>query len=518
MSEKSDWYPRKLTRREFLAAAGSLPLAAAAAARGQTASLAGQSGNILIIICDQLSQRVLGCYGDKLSVTPNIDLLARSGVRFSSAYTNCPLCQPSRASFWTGRYPHETRIDSNFTTKTGPLIPSAMTTLGSIFQKAKYDTVHFGKQHDAGALRGFSLIASKEADLDSPKAWPVDYDSKEDVNTTANVIRFLQESHDAPFLAVASLNNPHNICGWVGENEGPHENIPLPEGSLLPPLPDNFEIKDLKNRPLPIQYLCCSHRRLRQAAQWNELNYRHYLAAYYHYISLVDTQVGQIMDALVSIPEAKNTLVVLMADHGDGMSSHRMVTKQVSFYEEMTRIPLIFSGAGLAGHSQLIREPMVSLLDLMPTLCDYAGLQAPADLPGRSLLPWIRDENPSGWPPYVVSEWQTEWGYTVSPGRMLRTSNFKYVRYLEGSGEELYDLESDPGEKLNLAGLGQNRKDIEKLREMLKEHTRITRDPFFGLGVKVDPRWRSHKLGYANHEGPSAPEAAWEAEGRKENN
>ena len=351
-------------------------------------------------------------------------------------------------------------------------------------------------------------------EVETPQAWPVNYDSKQDAYTTSKCVEYLRQTHDKPFLAVASLNNPHNICGWVGENAGVHEDVPIPYGEL-PPLPDNFEIDDLEYRPLPIQYLCCSHRRLQQASLWNETNYRHYLAAYYYYLKMVDTQIGQILEALHSTPGGNNTLVVFFSDHGDGMASHRMVTKQVSFYEETTRVPLIFSGAGLKVPGKILDKPLVSLLDLMPTLCDYAGIPVPRGLLGKSMMPWLLGENPSRWHDYVVSEWQTEWGYTVSPGRMIRTDRYKYTRYLEGGGEELYNLEEDPGEKHNLARYRQYSRQVREHREILQDHVRAARDKFFGFGVKVDRRWRSHPLGYQNHQGLSAPEAAWDAEEKK---
>jgi len=500
-----DRYP---SRREFLGAAGGMSLALAAEiAAGRAPAWPGPRPNILIIISDQLAQRATGAYGDPWAPTPNIDSLAAGGVRFSKSYTNCPLCQPARASFWTGRLPHETGVDSNGMNYPVPQVPASMPTLGAIFAAAGYETVHIGKQHDAGSLRGFRLVDPKEVELESPEAWPVNYDSKQDPYAAAKCVEFLKGPHSKPFLAVASLNNPHNICGWVGANAGPHRDIPVPGD--LPPLPDNFEIDDLETRPRPIQYLCCSHRRLQQAAKWNETNYRHYLAAYYHYTGLVDKHIGDILEALYSSPAGKNTLVVFFADHGDGIASHRMVTKQVSFYEETTRVPFILAGPGVAGKGKLIEEPPVSLLDLVPTLCDYAGLAAPGDLQGTSLLPWMKGEKPRNVPGYVVGEWQTEWGYTISPGRMVRTGKYKYTRYVEGDGEELYDLENDPGEKRNLIRDRSHAAALKEHRDLLREHLAKTGDPFPGLEVKADKRWRSHELGYWNHEGPSAPEAAW---------
>jgi len=498
-------FSRRITRREFLV--GTAAAASLAAGR----ALAGHGGrvvnddplNILVITCDQLTQRCVGAYGDPLGATPNIDALAAGGVRFLKVYTPCPLCRPARAAFWTGRFPHQTGVLSNGKNFQDDPVPATVPTLGSIFSAAGYETVHFGKTHDHGGLRGFSIEPAGRVEIEGDPAWPLGNDTFRDRYTTEKVVQFLSRRHEKPFLAVAELCNPHDICGWVGANAGPHEDVPV--STALPPLPDNFEIEDLQKRPLPIQYLCCSHNRLAQAARWTEANYRHYLAAYYHYLSRADAEVGRILQALRAGPAGDNTLVVCFADHGDGVASHRMVTKQVSFYEEVTRVPMIFAGPGIRDDGSALEEPLVSLLDLVPTLCEYGGLDAPEGLAGCSLLSCLTGAANVPQRDYVVSEWHTEWGYTISPGRMIRTQGFKYTRYLEGDGEELYDLRADPGERRTLIDDPAYADVLQEHRRLLQAHVAATDDPFFTLAPKVGKRWRSHKLGYPNHVGPAAP-------------
>ena len=111
--------------------------------------------NILIIIADQLSAQALPAYGDTYARTPHIDRIVRSGVRFETCYTNCPLCQPARAAFWTGLFPHQTGVLSNGRRHPVPPVPERIPTLGELFARAGYGTVHLGKTHDAGSLRGF---------------------------------------------------------------------------------------------------------------------------------------------------------------------------------------------------------------------------------------------------------------------------------------------------------------------------------------------------------------------------
>ena len=459
--------------------------------------------NILLIITDQLSWRALPAYGDTYASTPNIDRIAEQAVRFDACYTPFPLCQPARAAFWTGRFPHATGVLANGRAFPVSPVPDDMPTLGETFARAGYTTMHFGKRHDAGSLRGFTLAPVRESPMEGHKAWPLNRNTFQDRHTTEQATAWLREHReDAPTLTVVDLVNPHNICGWVGENAGAHQDVPV--DVPLPELPDNFEDADFEKRPLPVQYICCSHNRLAQAAPWNRTNYRHYLAAYYHYLHRVDAEIGRILDALADRPDADRTLIVFMSDHGDGIAAHRMVTKQVSMYEETTRVPLMIAGPGVSRGGRTVHG-LCSLLDLFPTLCAYAGLQAPTGLWGHSLVPWLQSQPDSAPHPYVVSEWHTEWGYTISPGRMIRTPNYKYVRYREGNGEELYAIPEDPGETRTLIDDPAHAEALDANRELLERHLQVTDDPFLKLDWKAAPRWRRHPPGYPNHTGPAAP-------------
>ncbi len=461
--------------------------------------------NVLIILADQLTWRALPAYGNEYVKTPNIDRIANRATRFSQCYTPCPLCQPARGAFWTSRYPHETGNLSNGRNHHVPQLPQSIPTLGDAFSAAGYHPVHFGKRHDAGSLRGFELMPLEQIEVEAEPAWPLNVDTFQDRDTTEKVVDFLQRHTGKPYLAVADLNNPHNICGWVGENVGPHEDVPMDRE--LPELPPNFEDADFEQRPKAVQYICCSHRRLSQASNWNAENYQHYLAAYYHYLERLDAEVGKILDALERRPDSENTLVVFMVDHGDGMAGHRMVTKQVSMYEETMRVPFMFAGPRIVENKTQYKA-LTTLLDLVPTLCEYCGVAIPNGVRGVSLVPWLKGWNKKDQLPhdYVASEWHTEWAFTTSPGRMIRTARYKYVRYLENDEEEFYDLESDPWETRILVNDPASQEVLEEHRTLLRRHLDETSDLFTDLAVVVDPKWRSHAPGYLNHQGPSAPE------------
>lgn len=460
--------------------------------------------NIVVFVLDQLTWRALPAYGNKVARTPNIDRITEDGLSIDGCYTTCPLCQPARASFWTGRYPHETGVLSNGNKWPETGIADDLPTLGETFLNAGWQTVHFGKTHDQGALRGFLCEPEKEQSMAAEEAaFPLNTDSFRDAYTAEAACSFLEKRQDKrPLLMVADLVNPHNICGWVGANQGVHAGVrcqyPLPQ------LPENFDFEDIENRPAAIRYICCTNNRQAQAAGWTSENFREYLRAYYYYLSLADRFVGAVLDSLEKNGyTAENTLFVLMADHGDGMAAHGLVTKQVNFYEEITRVPMIFKGPGVQPGR---REGIVSLLDLFPTLCGFAGIDGPEGLRGLNLTETLHGGR---FPErkYIACEWHTEWGYTVSPGRMIRTDRYKYTRYAEDGAEELFDLVKDPFEKKNAAKNPAYTGVLEEMRGLLREHEEVTNDPFETLQWKADKRWRSHPAGYQNHHGITAPMA-----------
>lgn len=146
--------------------------------------------DILLIQVDQLFSRVLNAYGGQ-SVTPTIDELCASGVVFENCFCQFPLCQPSRASLWSGMYPHKTGILSNGRKWPVPNFGTEHKTIGDLFARSGYKTVHFGKCHDAGTLRGFECAREEETFVpDTYDAWPYNMDTYEDTNTGEKACRF----------------------------------------------------------------------------------------------------------------------------------------------------------------------------------------------------------------------------------------------------------------------------------------------------------------------------------------
>ena len=455
--------------------------------------------NFVIIQVDQLSDRALKAYGGKYD-NPAIDSIFEDGIGFDTCTCQYPLCQPSRASLWSGLYPHETDILSNGRNWPVDDLPSSVETLGSVFSASGYECMHFGKTHDAGALRGFKIDSENAIEIPDNPLYPYNQDTFRDVYTSERANEFLAAySWDKPLLMVVDFVNPHNICGYVGKKQD--EKIENADG--LPELPPNYEFDDIENRAKSIQYICCSHNRQAQVASWKENEYRGYLAAYYHYLSLVDKQIGSLLDILKKSREYENTYVVFLSDHGDGMAARGSVTKQVAMYHETVNVPFAFSGPLVKPKGVMVKG-LAENLDLFPTLCDLAGVAAPSECRGISLKASIESQDKPD-REFAVSEWLTEWGYTVSPARMIATDKYRYIYYLEDRKEELYDLEADPYEMRNVADSERYASVLDEMRSYLEQQIKESRDSFYSQTVFAPSRWRSHKIGYHNHEGIAAP-------------
>ncbi len=191
-------------------------------------------------------------------------------------------------------------------------------------------------------------------------------------------------------------------------------------------------------------------------AKWDERRWRLHRWAYHRLTERVDAQIGRVLDALRANGHWENTLVVLTSDHGDMDASHRMEHKTV-FYEEAAHVPLTLSWPGVIAPGSVDASLVSNGLDLLPTLCDFAGVDAPTDIAGHSLRPLAEGHRPDGW--------RTSLPVESEMGRMIVTDRYKYMRYDEGeNAEQLIDLVADPHEMRNAAGDAGNQAILEELR------------------------------------------------------
>jgi glucosamine-6-phosphate deaminase len=289
-----------------------------------------------------------------------------------------------------------------------------------------------------------------------------------DEATLEAAVKFLRRKHDKPFLAVASFINPHDICLPAGEVSPLLEELwkryQPPAGAELPPLPANFG--DTQDASAIIS-------RRPKHNGWDENQWRKYMYAYYRMMEDVDRQVGQVLQALRQTGQEDNTLIIFTSDHGEGLGSHRWTGKMM-YYQEEAAVPLIVSFKGVTPAGRIDREHLVSGLDVLPTICDYAGVRGPAVMRGQSLRPIIENPQQPGHE-FVVSEMAN------GPARsfMVRTKKYKYMVFPERArltSEMLFDLQADPGEMKNLAAQPARATEMERHRTLLADWNKLTEE------------------------------------------
>ena len=466
--------------------------------------------NVLFIVADDLNV-ALGSYLDSAArpqyasaKTPNLDRLAAEGIRFDRAYVQNPLCHPSRTSFLSGLRPSSTGILDN---SAGPrsTIGDALRMLPEHFHDHGYFTARVGKvahnthEHSVswdvskfalsrepaarfhfpgylpgvdlsevrdrtwemeGAADGLSrsvILASLGRRGGLPLSWRATTESPRmtpDGTTATRIVQLLAENRDKAFFIAAGFHKPHQP--WVGPasffDQHPPSEITLPST----PRDDTDDIPS-------------SAFEVRQDDAANtELQKKQAIAAYHAMVSMTDSYVGQLLDALELLELADSTIVVFTSDHGFQLDEHGGLWRKSVQFEESTRVPLIVrlpSGRG-AGR---VATGLVELVDLYPTLVDLAGLPGPEHLlEGTSFVPLL-DEPTRPWKTAVFSESVRE-GFH---GRTLREKRFRYTEWtpLPGTdGErrrELYDLDQDPLEHRNLAANGSHQTFVEELERRL---------------------------------------------------
>ncbi|HZE96983.1 MAG TPA: sulfatase [Planctomycetota bacterium] len=439
---------------------GFVVLAALLCAAG--APQATPKKNILFIAVDDMNND-LGCYGHPVVQSPNIDRLAKRGVRFDRAYCQYPLCSPSRSSLMTGLRPSSTRV-YNLTDHFRTGLPDVVT-LPQMFMANAYVATrigkiyHYGNPGDIGTsglddpaswnrvfnpagrdkttLESEILNYTPKRGLGSAMCLLNDKDGRDEDHTDGKVatqaIQLLEESREKPFFLAVGFYKPH--CPYIAPKKYfdlyPMERIQLPK-----------EPEDaLKAVPKPA---------LASTAPWPNFGVtvdqaRECKQAYYAAISFVDAQIGRVLDAVDRLKLWDDTIVVFWSDHGYHLGEHGLWMKQ-SLFEESARVPMIIAVPGVKGAGKASPRT-VELLDLYPTLADLAGLAAPKNLEGSSLKPLLEDPA-AAWERAAHSQVERN-GF---PGYAVRTERWRYVEWDDAKkGAQLYDEDADPHEYVNLA-------------------------------------------------------------------
>jgi arylsulfatase A-like enzyme len=445
------------------------------AAPGARAAQVAKHPNVLLITTDQQQVAAMSAAGNPWLKTPHMDSLAAHGVYFTKSYCAFPLCSPSRSALHTGRTPHEIKVDRN-----GVRIDPAMPLSGQLFRTVGYDTGYAGKWHlpdpyPSSGIAGFEVLNK------TTRQGKLAHDVDEATMNAA--VEFLKRKHDKPFYLVVSFINPHDICLLAGETSDLAPQVARKyepsAGAKLPPLPPNFGTSGDPSRP-----------RAAQHAQWDEKKWQQYGCAYYRMVEDVDQQVGRVLDTLRQIGQEDQTLIAFTSDHGEGLGAHHWTGKMM-FYDEEAAVPLIVSWKGVTPAGRLDRTHLVSTLDVLPTLCDYAGIQPPPSIRGASLKGVIEKPEQPGHE-FVASEMAT--GAGAGRSFMIRTKQYKYMLLPGGGrGEMLFDLSADPGEIRNLAADQALASELERHRKLLAEWKKTTEEDKYPLQASTGAKGRKAK-------------------------
>ena len=406
--------------------------------------------NVLLIMTDQHAFSALSCVGNTDLNTPNIDKIAKGGTIFNKTYVTFPLCTPSRASMFTGKMPHELGIYSNL--KVNLSHESFKNGLGELMQANGYDCVYGGKWHlpeiSIPSGVGFENIANSGDD-----------------GLAESCVSYLEKEKKQPFFMVASFVNPHDICEYARGQRLPNGEIEKLPAHNCPNLPLNHAIGPYDSEILRLEQKFNSS--VYPTTKYSDDDWRQYLSAYYKLVEKVDFEIGKVLQSLEDTGLDKNTIIIFTSDHGDGMSAHHWNQKTV-LYDEAAKVPLIVKNPSLK-KQQATSNQLVSIgLDLMPSILEIGGVNAPKNLRGVSFLKGLKNDKNAKRKSLVIETMFDGKNALGTKGRAFVDMQYKYVIYEQGKNrEQLFDLKNDPLEMTNLAKNSKYNKQRNKMREQL---------------------------------------------------
>ena len=411
-------------------------------------AVAAERPNILLISIDDLNDWV-GCLGGHPQArTPNIDRLAKRGTLFTNAHCQSPVCNPSRASLLTGRYPHSTGIYFLSPPLTEAPALKGVLTLPEHFASKGYHTMAVGKifhgkdkqffAEYGGSNGGFGPRPKKK--ISQPHGHPLwdwgvfpnDDEKMPDMMATHWAINKLKQRYDSPFLLGVGFYRPH-VPMYASQrwfDQHPRHQIQLPKVR-------SDDRKDLSQYAIDLtnkEHVSPLHEWVQSAGQWE-----HAVQSYLASVSFADHCLGLVLDALDASPHKDNTIIVLFSDHGFHLGEKQRWAKR-SLWEDGTRVPIIVSAPGFKSNQRSPRP--AELLDIFPTLLELTGLEADSEQEGQSLVP-LMEEPEKEWPHPAIT--------SFGPGNYsIRSTRYRFIQYRDGS-RELYDHNTDPHEWHNLA-------------------------------------------------------------------
>lgn len=430
--------------------------------------LAEDRPNIVFFFTDDQTTSTIGCYGNPIVQTPNLDALAEGGVRFENAFVSHSICWVSRTTILSGLTGRSYGTPGNHEQAR----PKAVETLYSdILRENGYRTGYFGKWH-AKMPKGYDQAAhfdEFEAIGRNPfyKEQP---DGSLRHETEVIVDRGIEFLKNQPKGKPFALNMWFNAChaedgdrrpgighfSWPRAVDGLYDDI-----EMYPPRLNDPEI--FNSQP---DFLKTTINRERFFWRWNtDEKYQTNLRAYYRMVTGIDGAIGRFQEALEEAGLADNTIIVYSADNGFHMGNRGFAGKW-SHYEESLRVPLIVHDPRVAAEEKGKVSKSIALnLDLPSTFLDWAGVEIPERYQGHSLKPIIESETPDDWRTESFHE-HFAVRQRIPAFEGLRNADFKYVRYIDNENYEfLHDLVNDPDELVNLADDPDHAETLKEMRE-----------------------------------------------------
>ena len=419
--------------------------------------------NILYLFADQLHAFALGCMGNPDVKTPNLDRLASEGILFANTYSCYPVCTPYRGVLFTGRYGSQSGVRRN----NDPL-PADCKTLAESLNEGGYRTSYVGKWHlgttgniaVAPELRGgFQEFTGYQCYNEYLRnVWFFDEDGNKteyhrhrtDV-TTDITIEKLRGLKDSRFALFVSYQNPHYPVQPLKKYADMYKGVKItrrPNTTDIDPYTKTF------SPPTPNYEIDSNY--LRYADDLDE-----YMRLYYAMVTQLDDNIGRILRELEELDLLNRTVVMFTSDHGDMQGSHGIKNKSV-FWEESTRVPLIVSVPD--GQRGVVKQELVSTVDLYPTILNYCSIPATADLEGNSFAPMTSGSDQA---------WDNETFSQDKGWYMCRKGAYKLViDSTTLAPTHYFDLEEDPYEMNNLVSGTSEHKEM-LLRRLLEWQSRI---------------------------------------------
>jgi arylsulfatase A-like enzyme len=453
-----------------------------------------QRVNVLFIAVDDLRPQ-LGCYGDPIARTPNLDKLAASGLLFNRAYCQQAVCSPSRSSLLTGRRPDTTKIynlEDHFRDTIADVVTLPQHFKGNGYHSQSFGKIYHGNLDDPaswsvpstpvlGPPYGPKVMAEIKKRQQAMKeqgvtgkalaaggkgpAWQaanVEDNQLNDGATCDGAIKALNEIKDKPFFLAVGFIKPH---------------LPFVAPRKYFDLYDPATIKLPANRTAPAgapELALTNFAELRtyqgtpkQDAPVTDEQARELIRGYYAATSYMDAQVGRLLAELDKLGLRDNTIIILWGDHGWHLGEQGLWCKHTNF-ENATRAALMISIPGSEKRG-VKTDALVEFVDIYPTLCELAGLELPQGLEGTSFVPLIKDPA-RAWKTAAFSQYPRKGGEVM--GYTMRTDRYRYTEWQSKSGEriaaELYDHQTDPAETRNVAGAPEQASTVTELSAKLK--------------------------------------------------